>query len=111
MIVYSRNLIERLTSWAEAVPQAIYGEAAARIEELERENKQLRHIMHIQAWYLEQAIGKQQAAIDILNEYGKPDHVGAVESLREIVGDRFDGVDTETLMRRIRDGEDFDDLL
>jgi hypothetical protein len=42
MIVYSRSLIQRLTSWAEAVPQAIYGEAAARITELERENAALR---------------------------------------------------------------------
>jgi hypothetical protein len=46
MIVYSRTLLDRLTSWAEAVPQAIYGEAAARITELERENADLRNRLY-----------------------------------------------------------------
>lgn len=46
MISYTRSLIERLTSWAEAVPQAIYGEAAARIMELERENEDLRNRLY-----------------------------------------------------------------
>jgi hypothetical protein len=68
MHVFSRSLIDRLTSWAEAVPQAIYGEAAARIKELERENADLRNQVVIltsnMRHYGEGLIGLAQDAVN-----------------------------------------------
>ena len=43
----AHKLLDRLRSWADVVPQAIYGEAAARIAELEAQNAELRAIITI----------------------------------------------------------------
>lgn len=66
MITLHRTLLDRLHSWAEAVPHAIYGEAAARITELERENADLRNRLYSLTFNMR---GYGESLIGLADEY------------------------------------------